>query len=98
MDAWNAFKWVWAAVIFAYLIVQGIAVWRLDDDGKKTAQKVLIGFLVVETASNFVRDVFEVRAASRAGAVAVALAAAIAIVILTRMLARNKGRRELVES
>jgi hypothetical protein len=85
-DAWHIFRWVWAAVLFAYLAVQVAAFWRLDSGGKKRARTIMFVMLALMVARNSVRDVFENREVSRVGSLVVVLGAVIATVILLRML------------
>jgi hypothetical protein len=85
-DAWHAFRWIWSVILLAYLAVQIVAAWRLDSGGKKRARNILIAVLVLMTAQNFVRDVFENRVASRVGSLIVAGGALVGTAVLLRML------------
>jgi peptidoglycan/LPS O-acetylase OafA/YrhL len=86
MDAWHMFKWIWAAVLLAYFVVQIIALRRLDGEPKRQSTTVLMVMLVFTMLQSWVQDVFENREASRIGMAVVGVYAVIATVVLSRML------------
>ena len=86
MDAWHVFKLIWLAVLCVYLVVQIIALHRLKGRSRKRSVNILMFIVVLETASSFVRDVFEVRGISRIGMAVVGVSAAFAIAFLVRLL------------
>jgi len=73
-------------VLFTFLAVNLIAVWRLDAGGKKRARTVMWVIVILMAVQGLVRDVFENREVSRIGNLLVGLAALIATVILLHML------------
>ena len=85
-NAWHIVTWVWAAALLTFLVVQGVAAWRLDSGGKKRARTIMSVVLGLVLVQNLVRDVFENREASRFVGLIVVLAVLIATVILLRML------------
>ena len=91
MDAWHMFKWIWAAVLFGYIVVQIIALRRLKGEPKRQSTTVLIVMLVFTMLQSWVRDVFENREASRIGMAVVGVYAVIATVVLSRMLHSKKS-------
>ena len=85
-EAWSIIKWVWAATLFAYLIVQVVATLRLTGERRRRSHKVLVVMLVCITLRSGIRDVFENRDASRVVSLVVGVAAVIATLVLIRML------------
>ena len=85
-DAWHLVKWVCAAVMLTFLVVQVVAAWRLDSGGKKRARTILWVIVVLTTVQTFLRDVFGNREVGRIGTVIVAMVALIGTMALLRML------------
>jgi hypothetical protein len=90
-DAWHIVKWIWAAVFFAYLTLQVIAVWRLKGDLKRRSTTVLTVMIILIGVSDAIRAVFffENRMADRIGMLTIGVAAIVATIVLARMFARN---------
>ncbi len=86
-DASQSIRWLYVAVLFAYLLVQVFALRRLKGDQKRRSNTVLTVMLVLMFGTDVIRDVFffEDRTASRVGFVVVAVAASIAMIVLVRM-------------
>jgi hypothetical protein len=47
-DPWYIDKWASAIVLLVYLVVQVVAMRRLDGDRKKRSQSILLGMVVLE--------------------------------------------------
>ena len=83
-DTWHILKWVYAAVLCLYMVVQVLAVRRLRGIQKKRSRAVMTVMIVLMSVSDAIRNIFffEDRVASRTGAVVVAVGAIVATLVL----------------
>jgi uncharacterized membrane protein len=87
--AWQTVKWVWVAVCFVWLIVQSLAFRRLKGDLKRRSTNVFWVVFILMMVSDFIRDVFENREASRIAMLSVGIAAIVATILLVRMFGQR---------
>ena len=95
-DAWHIFKWVYVAVLCAYLVVQVLALRRLRGDQKRRSNTVLTVMLLLIFGCDAIRDIFffEDRTARRMGTVIVAVGAIVATLVSGRLFGEDSAGPE----
>ncbi len=83
---WQIVKWIWVGICFVWLAVQTLAIRRLKGDLKRRSMNVFWLMFVLMTVSDWIRDVFENRMATRIGMLIVGVAAIVAIILLVGIL------------
>ena len=82
-------KWIWAAVIFTYLLVQLFAWRRLKGDQRRRSKTILKAMLILVFVEDTIQFIVGNRVVSLVGALLTGGAAIVATVALARMFAES---------
>ena len=90
-DAWHIVKWICVAVLGVYLVVQVLAVRRLNGNLQKYSNTVLTIMVLVMGVSEAIQGIFffENRMADRIGMLVVGFVAFVATIALIRKFAED---------
>ena len=84
-------KWIWAAVLFTYLVVQVFALRRLKGDQRRRSKTIFRAMIILVFVEDTMQSIFFVgnRGASRVGTLLTGVAAIVATVVLARMFGES---------
>jgi L-asparagine transporter-like permease len=91
VEAWHTVRWVWLAVVVAYVVLQTVALRRLSGDLKKCSHRVWSATLAAFIAVWSVQMVFENRELDAITSLILGAVCLAAIAVLAKALRQQKA-------
>jgi len=97
-DTWQVLRWLWSAILIAYVILQAVASGRLRGQAKRRSARIFGMILVLYAIRTLIRYFLGAGVVYRFSVLVVGLTAGIAALMLISALITQKGDDTVVEA